>query len=320
MSDPLSGGRPGEASPFVNRLDTVNEVLDTVRRVRKERWNFPGSTPPVAAEPLRPTLTVFAKNDTGGSLPPFSVVALDVDTVNLVDPSDADDVYAFARQPVFSGTTPAAASRTFGITTDYLKPDQMGRVIVSGVTPVDVVVSNNNHHYARPNSGTTATLTSADAGPAKIIWKESGTGTKRAVIMLTPVDSLAFDTTTSLATHDITADATPEAFGSTLTVPETGNYWVWIMGYGQGNASALGADTNLTMGYLLNGVAQGPPVYLESFVTPVVASRNHRNASLAGGRQQLAAGNTLQLYGQRTAGATWVTAFVSGFLGYMRLS
>jgi hypothetical protein len=50
---------------------------------------------------------------------------------------------------------------------------------VAGVTPVKLDVKDIDHRYARVKPGDATQLQSAAAGPAYIIWKQSGAGTDK---------------------------------------------------------------------------------------------------------------------------------------------
>jgi len=58
------------------------------------------------------------------------------------------------------------------------------RGVVSGVAVCDIDVTDAAHEFAAPTPGDETQLTSAGSGPARIVWKESGTGTKRAVVLI----------------------------------------------------------------------------------------------------------------------------------------
>ena len=58
------------------------------------------------------------------------------------------------------------------------------RVVLSGVCPVKVDVANANHWHADIADNSAANLKSGGGGAAQILWKESGTGVKWAVVRL----------------------------------------------------------------------------------------------------------------------------------------
>lgn len=178
MPDPLADASAGSPSPFINKLDTVNAVLEAARRERARRNDLAGEN---GRDVLTPACRVLVRNDTGGTLPAFSVLALGTPIISAVDYP-----YDVRRDPLFPGTAPAAETDVFAITIEPLTYGDTGRAVVMGTAVCDISVSDATHTFAVPAVATTATLASAMDGPARIIWKETGTGTKRAVILLGP--------------------------------------------------------------------------------------------------------------------------------------
>ena len=64
-------------------------------------------------------------------------------------------------------------------------PDgEIGPAVISGTTVAQLNVISKDHEYADTASGVTATLRTYDTGRAQIVWKQSGTGSKWAVVRL----------------------------------------------------------------------------------------------------------------------------------------
>lgn len=121
---------------------------------------------------------VLVKNNTGSALSSsFSVVALGDVVINRTDGEQA-----FNRQHLFEGDTPASSSR-IAIVQEPLSADAIGRAVVAGITTVKLNVVDAAHTHAGPTTVTTD-LTTANSGPAEILWKESGTGSKWAKVLL----------------------------------------------------------------------------------------------------------------------------------------
>jgi hypothetical protein len=105
--------------------------------------------------------------------------------------------------------------------------------VIQGVVTVDVNVTDEDHEYATPTENDSTKLTSASSGPARILYKPSGTGTKRCAVRLDETGSGGAAT----LTHDhenmptlgytITADNTWEGTGLVLTLPSAGTYFVY---------------------------------------------------------------------------------------------
>ena len=175
MSDPLASVRPGDPPPL--RADTWNAVLDAARAHQAVKRGPAGAAN--EREPLMPACRVYVRNDTSSSLLTFSVLTLGTPIISAVDfPHDV------RRDPVFPGTAPAATTDAFAVLVEPASAGDIVRAVVLGVVPVDLNVTDATHTHASPAAGVTATLASATSGAAQIIWKESGTGTKRAVVLL----------------------------------------------------------------------------------------------------------------------------------------
>lgn len=77
---------------------------------------------------------------------------------------DTDDVWAW----VAIATTPIA-------------PEKFGRVCVSGAVQAIVNITSAGHHFAIAAEGESL-LQSAAGGPVRILWREAGTGEKKAIV------------------------------------------------------------------------------------------------------------------------------------------
>ena len=75
-------------------------------------------------------------------------------------------------------------SGNFVILQEPLKDGDIGSGLISGVCPVSIDVSNSTHKFADVAEGQTANLKSGPFGAAQILWKESGTGLKWAVVQM----------------------------------------------------------------------------------------------------------------------------------------
>lgn len=176
--DPLDSVAPGEISPFVASARTVNQTLEAVRRWRRAERGTQGA--PVPGAEAVPVLTVWVRNDTGGTLSQFAVVKLGAPIISpSTDPTDAQ------RQPTFPATAPSAAADPFGVLIEPLAAGAYGRAAVTGVVPVYVTVGSSAHGFAAPGASGTTALDTAATGPAKIVWKAGASGTVLAMVLLT---------------------------------------------------------------------------------------------------------------------------------------
>jgi len=178
MADPLAHvARSNPPGKFLNQT-TLNLVLDSARNFRDHKNGQVGAGE-LDSGKVNPSNTVFVKNDTGGTLLPFSIVALDDP---IIDPITYQLVVS--ERPVFSGITPTATTNAFAVTLEGSASGGICRAVIFGVACCDVNVTDAGHEYATPTVSDTDVLTSAETGGARILWKDSGTGTKRALILI----------------------------------------------------------------------------------------------------------------------------------------
>jgi len=67
------------------------------------------------------------------------------------------------------------------VATAPILPGMLGRVCVSGAVQAIVNITSADHHFAVAADGAEF-LQSAAGGPVRILWRESGTGTKKAIV------------------------------------------------------------------------------------------------------------------------------------------
>jgi hypothetical protein len=129
----------------------------------------------------RPDGTILIRNDTGGNLSRYSVVGLGASVCN-----PATKEIFFDSEIVLAGETPTLASHVgkFAILGDAIREDQVGYAHVRGFVQATVEVVDEAHGFADVTDGDPTKLTSNTTGNARIVWKESGTGTKRAIVEL----------------------------------------------------------------------------------------------------------------------------------------
>lgn len=123
---------------------------------------------------------VYVKNSTGADLPRFGVVAL-----TNIEILPADNPAGFEAQPVFTGTAPAADYATrYAVARKPIANNAIGECYISGVFSCTINVTDASHTCAAPVAADATTLYSAASGIAQIVWKESGTGVKWAVLRI----------------------------------------------------------------------------------------------------------------------------------------
>lgn len=173
----------------------------------------------------------------------------------------------------FTGASPTIRDQQFGILKRAIPAGQFGDAIVSGICFARVFMHNADHNYARCISGN-VTLQSDDMGPAKIVYKPSGTGLKDCIVLLTDMPppvygSLTIITGSYVATSAINGLALANddysnialASGTTITVSYGGQFLV--------NLFALCAASS-TIQLRKNGVTQLGSVGTQVAMTRVI--------------------------------------------------
>lgn len=123
---------------------------------------------------------VLVKNSSGSAVGRYGVLGIDG---VLVDHSTKAST--FLASVNLDGNTPAATHRgNFAVCLEPIKAGRMGRCVVAGLVQVQVDVIDELHAYADIKASDATMLQSHSGGSARIVWKESGTGTKWAVVAL----------------------------------------------------------------------------------------------------------------------------------------
>lgn len=181
MSDPLKNVAAGQVSPFLKNSRTVNAALEALRGLASRRRGETGGSP--FDDPLSGSLHTNVKymGSSVTTLASFSVLAY---STPIADPADDDRRHGAQREPAFEGATPSNASQPFVVTIEPIKGQKIGRAVVSGLAVVQVEITSAAHTRAKPIAGSTSKLTSCASGGVPIVWSESGTGTKWAIVLL----------------------------------------------------------------------------------------------------------------------------------------
>jgi hypothetical protein len=131
---------------------------------------------------------IYIKNIAPSTIPSFGVLGIEGP---LYTPSaSANALTFFQRHPVLRGTIPAASVHRskFVIPHKPIKAGQIGRAYIQGLIPVKLQIVSANHTHADVEDGNTLRLRSGYVGAAEIVWKESGTGVKNALIRYPVLD------------------------------------------------------------------------------------------------------------------------------------
>ena len=143
------------------------------------------------------------KNSSGSAVEQYQILK-----PNAMVITPTDNASGWNQKQTFDTTTPTADDQ-FCITQRAIPNGRFGPAIFSGVTPCKIQVSDASHTHAKAGTST-AKLESATSGGAEILWKESGTGEKNAIVRLG--NTAASDNKKHVATtqilNDLTLDST----------------------------------------------------------------------------------------------------------------
>jgi len=122
--------------------------------------------------PLSPG-EALVRNDSGADLERFAVIGLDAP---LISPDD--NLLSFQEHRTFSGVSPEEHlhANRFGVLQEPIPAGAIGRVLLIGVTPVQLAVQAMKDDLAAVVTGETASLKSGTSGGARILWKPDQTG------------------------------------------------------------------------------------------------------------------------------------------------
>lgn len=164
--------RPGE--PFRMPAEAYNAFIDMVSGAAD-----PDASGGKLAGVGMDTGTVLARNGTGAAVDLGGVIGLG-------DPvySPTDNLSEFKFRPSLVGALPLVSTHIgrFGVAAEPIPSGKVGRVVVDGIAVAKVNVTDAAIMRADVKDSDRTQLQSSSAGNAEILWKESGTGTKWAIV------------------------------------------------------------------------------------------------------------------------------------------
>jgi hypothetical protein len=166
-TDPRGHVRPGD------KLRIAAEQINFLNGLMRPDTGF-ASGPLAGVEPGKNV--IMARNNTGGDVPRWGVMAIGGVEVN---PTAGDTQRrSFEEQPCITGTMPSATTgAAFCIAVEPIKSGKIGRVAVAGVVQAKITVGSGvTGDRARPHASR-ETLELAADGPARVLWRPSGSGT-----------------------------------------------------------------------------------------------------------------------------------------------
>mgnify|MGYP005852583313 CR=1 FL=1 len=174
MGDALKKVQAGQ--PLRIPAAAYNAFVDAARDFHDRQRRTEGQGKPL----FRQSGIILVKNATGEDRNRFDVLGLDG---NVIGPDDSLD--QFKNRVAMVGVVPTAYhTGAFAVLLEPIRDGEMGQAYVDGLCPAKVQVADAGHWFADVNIGTCSTLRAGPTGSATIIWKESGTGTKWAVVRL----------------------------------------------------------------------------------------------------------------------------------------
>jgi len=176
VSNPLQRVRPGD--PIPHSAETWNAIIESARNNKRRGPQTLGATGTIA-DGYKGSLEIDVKNNTGGTILQWSVLKITTPFVSVTDqPEDNQD------SPTFLGIAPTSVNDIVCVTQEGAGNGEFVRATILGVAVCKINVTDANHETCSPSTSTANYFDSAAGGRFEILWKESGTGTKQAVILL----------------------------------------------------------------------------------------------------------------------------------------
>jgi hypothetical protein len=124
---------------------------------------------------------VLVKNSSGSDVSRFHVLG-----ISGVIFTPTDSLPSFQNQVAFTGVTPTTASHAgkFLVCLDALKNGQIGRAWIAGVAQVQVNIVSTADRFCDVKNSDRTQLQSMGSGAARILWQESGAGTKWCAVRI----------------------------------------------------------------------------------------------------------------------------------------
>ena len=175
MGDPLGKVQSGEKLRIP--AAAYNAFVDTALDLRRRQQAVQQSSTTEA----RQTGIILVRNDSGADRGRFDVLGI---SGVVITPTDNPD--AFKSKVALVGVSPTEAQHAgrFVVLLEPIVGGKIGQACAAGVTIARVDVVDTDHKFADVSDGTAAQLKSVQGGAGAILWKESGTGVKWAVVRI----------------------------------------------------------------------------------------------------------------------------------------
>ena len=174
-ANPLGNMQEGDSG--LRSITVHNAMMEMYRWWKTHR----GRDGPTLKQVVRQTGIVLVANESGYDRERFDVLG-----ISNVFPGPDDNLPAFENGPVLDGITPDIDDHVgkFAILQEPAVDEAIVPAVVSGVTVAKVDITDEDHGFAEIEDAEAGNLISGNSGLATILWKESGTGVKWAVIRI----------------------------------------------------------------------------------------------------------------------------------------
>ena len=168
----MKKAQPGQ--PLKIPAGDYNAMVDAALDYQRRRQNTGGEAGRFISRG-----TIRVRNISGVDAVKFGVLGISAPAI-----LPATSLAGFQRNLVLDCVTPALATHAgkFVILAEPIKTGAMGVAFITGVVQVKINVTDAAHPFADVKNADATQLASGVAGGAQILWKESGTGGKWAII------------------------------------------------------------------------------------------------------------------------------------------
>jgi len=175
MGDRMKKVQPGD--PLQIRAETFNTFIDAARDFKARQHDVVSQATPA----FRQSGIVLIKNNSGYDCQRFDVLGIDTPII-----TPYDNFEEFKNRPALTCSTPDYSKHVgrFVVLLEPIAAGKLGYAVVSGITVAKINVSAECHAYADIQPSGRNYLASGQHGAAIILWKESGTGTKWALVKI----------------------------------------------------------------------------------------------------------------------------------------
>ncbi len=158
--------------------NAYNAFVDAAAAHRRSAFGQSHTLPRITAADRD---VVLAFNGSGSDVDAFSVMGIDG---VYIEPDE--NLSEFQQRPCLSVTTPSLADHygQFVIVLEAIPASACGRAVVTGITAVQVNVTDADHRYADISDAEPGYLASAEIGAAEILYKPAGTGVLWCLVRL----------------------------------------------------------------------------------------------------------------------------------------